>query len=672
MSNHLIHETSPYLLQHAHNPVDWYPWGQLALDKAKKEDKPIIVSIGYSACHWCHVMERESFENEALSVLMNEKFICIKVDREERPDIDQIYMDAVQAMGIQGGWPLNVFLMPDTKPFYGGTYFPPNAWDQVLNNVSNAFITHKDQLTDSAEKFAQFIAESQLEKYNLTDSNSDFTKEGLDKIYQNLSRNFDPQNGGMNKAPKFPMPSHYFFLLRYYAASGNELALNHVKLTLDKMAAGGIYDQVGGGFARYSVDAHWFAPHFEKMLYDNAQLINLYSEAFQLTKEARYKEVVFESINFLERELRDSEGGFYSALDADSEGIEGKFYIWEKSELQELLGKDEALFSEFYNVETHGNWEHNYNILNYSTNAEAFAKKHGISSDEFGHKLESWKTLLLKRRENRIRPGLDDKILTSWNGLMLKGLCAAFAAFNDQKFLALAVKNAQFIEENLISDNGRLWHSYKKGKATIIAFLEDYAAVIDGMTALYQITFDEKWLSLSKKLADYVIAHFYDESEEFFYFTDDSAEKLIARKKEIFDNVIPASNSIMAINLFALSQILEDKTYAQISDKMIGKMEKLILSEPQYLSNWACLYYMNASTFYEIAIVGKNLKETNTELNQFFIPNKLVCGTLHSSDLPLLKGRSSIGNDDTIYVCYNKSCKLPVHNVSEALAQMKS
>ncbi|MDO1445242.1 thioredoxin domain-containing protein [Rhodocytophaga aerolata] len=673
--NKLISESSPYLLQHAYNPVNWYPWGEEALQKAQAEDKPIIVSIGYSACHWCHVMERECFENEQIAQIMNQHFVCIKVDREERPDVDAIYMDAVQAMGVHGGWPLNAFLMPDMKPFYGGTYFPPKDWAQILLNIANAYPTHKAELAESAEQFAESIALSEIQKYRLGGKESSFTVEELRTMFGQVATKFDPIKGGTGKAPKFPMPSIYLFLLHYYHITQDAQALAHVKLTLDQMAFGGIYDQIGGGFARYSVDEHWFAPHFEKMLYDNGQLVSLYAEAYNATREILYKEAVYQTIGFVRRELTSPEGGFYSALDADSEGEEGKFYVWTAQDWQQalqevdLLGIPADVFTQYYHITTQGNWEHGNNILYREATEEAFAQAQGIDSQLFKKANQLLQAHLLSIREERIRPGLDDKILCSWNGLMLKGLVDAYKVFGEPSFLDMALQNANFLKTYMRSGN-QLYHSYKNGKTTIAGYLEDYAFVMDAYIALYEATFDEDWLHEAKALAKYVVANFYDEKEKLFFFTDIHAEKLIARKKEIFDNVIPASNSAMAKNLHKLGLLLDIPTYTEIVDSMLAPVKKLILSDPQYMSNWASLAAFRAQSTAEIAIVGPEAEIFRKELEQYYYPNKVVAGTFVESWLPLLENRGVVGGKTTVYVCYNKTCKLPVYSVIDAIHQL--
>ncbi len=670
-SNKLIHESSPYLLQHAHNPVQWYPWGAEALKKAKDEDKPIIVSIGYSACHWCHVMERECFEKEEMAALMNKHFINIKVDREERPDIDQIYMDAVQAMGIHGGWPLNVFLTPDTNPFYGGTYFPPAQWANLLNQIEKAFKEHRGDIEKSGEEFKNTLSRSEVAKYNLTESSKEFLKEDLDKMFAVMKPNFDTNMGGTARAPKFPMPSIYAFLLRYYSVSKNEEALRHVTLTLDKMAYGGIYDQLGGGFARYSTDMDWFAPHFEKMLYDNGQLMSLYTEAYQATKEERYKGIVYETVEWLEREMTSREGGFYSALDADSEGEEGKFYVWKEQELRDLLGTDIELFNEYYQVNTNGNWEHHNNILTKRISDLAFADRHKVSLQDLHLKVNSWKVKLLQVRNKRIHPGLDDKILASWNGLMLKGLADAYRVFDEPKFLTLALNNARFLKTKM-KEGEKLFHNYKNEKATIDGYLEDYAFVIDGYISLYEATFEEEWINEAISLANYVIEHFYDAEEGLFFFTADNSEKLIARKKEIFDNVIPASNSAMARNMYKLGLFLYKDDWTELAESMLSRTKKIIVTEPTYLSNWACLFADKSVPTAEIAISGKESLQKRKELDQPYLPNKILAGAVEASTLPILEGREPMDDKTFIYVCFDKTCQRPVENTEEAIVILNS
>lgn len=667
--NRLSQQTSPYLLQHAHNPVDWFPWGEEALSKAKTENKPILVSIGYSACHWCHVMERECFEQEAIAEVMNAHFICIKVDREERPDVDAVYMDAVQAMGVRGGWPLNVFLLPDSRPFYGVTYLPPQNWVQLLKSINNAFEKHYDELAGSAQGFVQNMLASDTEKYGLVTGSNAYSTSELDTMFEVLQRNFDTVKGGMDRAPKFPMPSIYKFLLRYFDTSQNPEALAQLELTLDRIALGGIYDHVGGGWARYSVDDEWFIPHFEKMLYDNAQLLSIYSEAYSLTQKPLYADRLLQTIQWLQDEMRNKKGGFYSALDADSEGVEGKFYIWTKAELQEVLGEDFEWFAKLYNISEQGNWEDRHNHLHLTNNVLDTAKARNIEIAGLQEKYTATLQKLKHKRQERIRPGLDDKTLTSWNGLLIKGLADAYRALGKEYIRDMAVAAGIFIRENMTVSN-RLMHSYKNGQATVTGFLEDYAAVIEAYLALYQITFDEQWITEAKQLADYTIQNFYDQKEGFFYFTDADGETLITRKKELFDNVIPSSNSIMAHNLYLLGMMLDNNAYAQISDGMLSKMSKVMLADVQWVTNWAALYCMRATPTAEIIFVGADCDEMRKDFDRFFVPNKIVMGTMSRSELPLLQNRGDINGKTAIYVCYDKTCQLPVTQVEYALDQL--
>ncbi|QNF33456.1 thioredoxin domain-containing protein [Adhaeribacter swui] len=668
-ANRLVHESSPYLLQHAYNPVDWYPWGDEALQKAQEEQKPIIVSIGYAACHWCHVMEHQSFEHEGIAKLMNEHFVCIKVDREERPDVDQIYMDALHAMGLQGGWPLNVFLNSEAKPFYGGTYFPPQNWAQLLQNIAKAYTENREELDQSAEQFAEHLNISDLQKYGIQQANSEFTDQDFRLLYSNFSLRFEKERGGMGQAPKFPMPVNYLFLLRYYQYDNHTAALDHVNLTLREMAFGGIYDQAGGGFARYSVDSEWLVPHFEKMLYDNGQLISLYSEAYQVTKNPLYKEVVYETIAFVERELMSPENGFYSSLDADSEGEEGKFYVFTKEELQEIIGAEEPLFSAYYNIRAEGNWEHNLNILHRRQTDEAFAATHQLELPVLKELVKGWKEKIMQARSKRVRPGLDDKILTSWNALMLKGLADAYYVFQDEKFRQLALQNAYFLRQNM-KNGSKLFRNYKNGKATIPAFLEDYALLIQAFIRLYEITFDETWLNEAHQLTKYTLRNFYDETESLFFYTDKEGEQLIARKKEIMDNVIPASNSVLAANLHFLSLYFDQPKYAEISEAMLSQVKQLLVKQPSHLANWANVYYTKLKPTAEIAIVGPEAQSFRNSFADFYLPNAIFAGTETESQLPLLTDRLALEEETTIYVCFNKTCQLPVNSVAEALEQL--
>ncbi|GAB3576407.1 thioredoxin domain-containing protein [Hymenobacter daeguensis] len=691
-TNRLAEETSPYLQQHAHNPVDWYPWGPEALGRAKAEQKPILVSIGYAACHWCHVMERESFENEAVAAVMNTHFVCIKVDREERPDVDQIYMDALHAMGLQGGWPLNVFLTAEAKPFYGGTYFPKGNWVKLLTNIGEAYAgEHRAELEQSAERFMEVIGTSELTKYGAHNRNAaqeaDYSalqaigvapetgpagvsEEEFKLLVYNLGVQFDREHGGMNRAPKFPMPSIWRFLLRAHAISGSRAVLDQAVLTLREMAWGGIYDQAHGGFARYSVDGEWLAPHFEKMLYDNGQLVSLYSEAFQLTQDELFRETVYDTIEFVRLELTNDEGGFYSSLDADSEGEEGKFYVFTKEELRDILGDEEPLFSDYYNCTALGNWEHGRNILHRRETDEAFATAHQLAPGVVPELVAGWKQKIMAVRATRTRPGLDDKVLTGWNALMLQGLTDAYRAFGEPEFLTMAEHNARFIEANL-REGERLFRTCKNGRASISGFLEDYALVIQAYVSLYEVSFGEKWLREAEKLTEYVLSNFFDPAETQFFYTDSSAEPLIVRKKELFDNVIPASNSIMAHNLRRLGRHLEKAQYVDLAAAMLAQVRHLVVKEPQHLTNWASLYAALLRPGAEVSIIGPQADEFREEISRQFLFDTVLSGTEHSSALPLLKLLKPDPQHRTaVHVCRNSACLAPVFSPAGARAAL--
>lgn len=668
-TNSLIHESSPYLLQHAHNPVNWYPWGKEALDKAKKENKLIIVSIGYAACHWCHVMEYESFENEEVAKFMNENFIAIKVDREERPDIDQVYMNAVQLIIGRGGWPLNCIALADGRPIYGGTYFPKDQWIEMLTQVLNFAKQNPEKLEEQAKALTegvksseQIYANPEIEIFELNDLNT---------LFSTWKRTIDFSNGGHKGAPKFPIPIGYQFLLHYNYLTNDKDALKAVTITLNKMADGGIYDQIGGGFSRYSVDAHWKVPHFEKMLYDNAQLVGLYSAAFQQSKDPKYKIIVSETLEFIERELTSNEGGFYSSLDADSEGEEGKFYVWTKDEIQKTLGKKADLIIDYYSITEKGNWEKGVNILLKSESDKKIANKYKITENELSQRVKRAKQILLKERSKRIRPGLDDKILTSWNALMLKAYVDAYRVFDEKKYLDAALKNAEFILSKIKSDDFRLNRNYKNGKASINGFLDDYAFTISAFIALYQASFDEQYLMIAQKLTDYSIAHFYDKNSGMFYYTSTIDPALIARKMEVSDNVIPSSNSEMAKNLFILGQYLYNDEYIKKSKMMLNNMKENALKGGVYFANWDILMAWFIQPPFEVAIAGKNFEAKRKEFDTHYLPNTFLSGGKEEGSLSLLKGKL-IANQTTIYVCQNKACKLPVLEVKEALKQIEN
>ncbi|MDQ6903771.1 MAG: thioredoxin domain-containing protein, partial [Bacteroidota bacterium] len=584
-TNSLIHETSPYLLQHAHNPVDWHAWGPEALAKAKEENKMLLISVGYAACHWCHVMEHESYEDTSVANIMNAHFVCIKVDREERPDVDQVYMNAAYLVNGSGGWPLNALAMPDGKPFFAGTYFPKDKWIQVLEYFAGLYKTDRQKLQEQADHLSKGIRDIENVPKNI--NTVSFTTDSLNEMIKTFSARIDMEKGGTRGGMKFPMPAIWEFLLQYHYLTGNANALKAVETTLNHMANGGIYDQVGGGFSRYATDADWHAPHFEKMLYDNAQLISLYSHAFQVTHNPLYKKIVYETIAFVKRELTSNEGGFYSSLDADSEGQEGKFYVWSENEIKEILGNDAPLFSDYFNITTKGNWEPNKNIPDINEGDKNAAKKYHLTPDEFSKKIETLKATLLKEREKRVRPNTDDKILTSWNALMAKGLIDAYQAFGDESFLVMARKNIDFLIKNVATSNHELYRNYKNGHATIPAFLDDYAFVISALIDYYQVTFDESYLQQAKNFSEYTSKHFFDNASGMFFYTDDLHSNLIARKMEVSDNVIPSSNSEMAKNLLFLGLYFENEKYEEQSSQLVKNVMDDMRKNLGYYSNWA-------------------------------------------------------------------------------------
>jgi len=668
-TNNLINETSPYLLQHAHNPVYWEAWNSKTLSLAKQSKKLIIISVGYSACHWCHVMEHESFEDETVAKVMNNNFINIKIDREERPDIDQVYMNAVQLITGQGGWPMHVVALPDGRPVWGGTYLKKNQWISTLNQIAKLYETNPEKLEEYATKLEQGMKSTAIVYLNL--ETPKFETAFIDNVVKTWSKYFDDKNGGMHRAPKFMMPNNYHFLMRYAFQNKKNNVAEFVNNTLTKMAFGGVYDQLGGGFSRYSVDKKWHVPHFEKMLYDNGQLVSLYADAYLLTKKELYKQVVVETLKFIERELTDSSGAFYSSLDADSltetgELEEGAFYVWTKEVLKNILKEDFELFSNYYNVNNYGFWEHNNYVLIRNETENDFIKKENISLKTLKTKKAKWQALLLTEREKRERPRLDDKILTSWNAIMLKGYIDAYRVLKDKKYIDVAIKNGQFILNNQLKEDGSLYHNYKNGKSSINGFLEDYATTIEAFIALYEITLDKKWLNTAKVLTDYCFDFFYYNANKMFYFTSNKDKELVTKIIEYRDNVIPASNSIMAKNLFKLSHYFDNEHYLNTATTMLNNVIPEIKEYASGYSNWLDLMLNYTAPFYEVAVVGNDYKNKIKTLNQYYIPNKITVGSKNNSNLPLLKNRY-VENETLIYVCVNKACKLPTKDVEKAI-----
>ena len=674
--NHLQKETSPYLLQHAHNPVDWYAWKPEAFERARREDKPILVSIGYSTCHWCHVMERESFENDDVAAFMNEHFINIKVDREERPDVDQIYMEACQAISGSGGWPLNCFLTPDKKPFFAGTYFPPQpahqraSWIQVLRNIYNAF-THKrseietqaDRLLAAIEKSGSLFLEKDIAA--LSGPNA-FEESFASKIFEQIRDRFDLKEGGFGGAPKFPGTMGLNFLLQYHHQTNEEEALQHSLFSLNKMIQGGIYDQLGGGFARYATDRAWLIPHFEKMLYDNALLIGVLADAWKLTDIPLYKETIEETLDYMEREMSAPGGGFYAALDADSEGEEGKFYVWTKSEVVSILGQQADLFCRFYDVTEEGNWEAK-NILWRQQDFETFAEANNIAEEELKRLMAEARQLLFEERAKRIRPGLDDKQLLSWNALMVTAYTQAFTALGTESYQQKAQRDMDFLLANFqMSDSPAFFHTYKDGIAQYPAFLNDYAFLIEALIAVYQITFQVTYLEKARELAAFVWAEFADTESPLFFFTRENQEDIPLRRKETFDSALPSGNSTMAKNLRYLGILLDKKDYLERSEKMLLSMKGAVKKYPTSFANWAGALLEATFLPPEIAVVGENAFDLARDIQRKYLPpgTVLMATDKENDEFPLLKGKR-IEKGTYIYVCQNYACQQPVTSIAD-------
>lgn len=677
-TNRLVHESSPYLLQHAHNPVDWFPWGEEALRKAKKEDKPILVSIGYAACHWCHVMERESFEDESTARMMNQYFVNIKIDREERPDLDHIYMDAVQSITGSGGWPLNVFLTPEAKPFYGGTYFPPErahnraSWKEILEGIHKAYREKKHEIISQAENLTEHLQSANsfgFQNKSSQEKNSTVTNEHLNTITQNLLQSGDTVWGGFGKAPKFPQTFSIQFLLRQYHFTKNEAALQQALLSIDKMIAGGIHDQLGGGFSRYSTDNEWLAPHFEKMLYDNALLISVIAEAFQITANPTYSKTIQDCIAFIERELTSEEGGYFSALDADSEGVEGKFYTWSLAEIQELLKDDAVIFCKYYQIENAGNWEHT-NILWVRDSPEDFARLNGLELAEFEKLIERSKKILFEARTKRVRPSLDDKILLGWNALMNTAYSKAYAALGIESYKEIAKRHMLFLEKNFSQSDGKWFHTYKNGQAKQSAFLDDYAYLIQALIHLQEITGDGSYLLKSQELMEMAIAHFKEEETGFFYFTHDQQNDVIIRKKEIYDGATPSGNSIMASNLLYLSKVFDRREWVLLAQRLSNTLQENTIKYPGSFGIWASILQLYCFEVMEIAITGRDFEKNLPTVMKKYIPNKIIqSGETNFSNFPLLANRET-AIPVAFYICKNFTCLRPFYNIVDFLANV--
>jgi uncharacterized protein YyaL (SSP411 family) len=679
-TNHLINETSPYLLQHAHNPVDWFPWGEAALETARRERKPILLSIGYSACHWCHVMEHESFENEAIARLMNENFVNIKVDREERPDLDQIYMSAVQMMTHHGGWPMTVFLTPEGLPFYAGTYFPPEdrfnmpGFPRVLISVAEAYRERPDDVQETA---ASVLSELKRSATGL-ESNEVLSVELLDAAYRGMIKTYDSTNGGFGGAPKFPPAMNLEFLLHTFYRTGERQALEIVAHTCEKMAGGGIYDQLGGGFHRYATDSRWLVPHFEKMLYDNALLARMYLHYYQVSGDDATRVLTEGILDYVVREMTDASGGFYSTQDADSEGVEGKFFIWSKAEIKELLGDRNAdLFAAYYNVTNAGNFE-GENILNVTRDLQEVAAAENVTVEQLSEILARARHVLFSARELRVKPARDEKILTAWNGLMLAAFAEAAAVFNRSDYLEVAKKNAQFVLDNLLRD-GLLLRTYKDGHAKLNAYLEDYAFFIDGLVTLYEAAGELRWLEAAQTLTTTMIDEFWDDEEGGFFYTGRSHEELIVRSKDFFDNATPSGNSVAAEVLLRLGLLTGVGDYERRAVTILRLLSSAVRRYPSGFGRLLCALDFHLGTPKEIALIGEpgspETQALREEVWKPFLPNKVVTQSLPGDTtaaelVPLLRERSQIGGKSTVYVCEHFTCKNPTTDPKELASQL--
>ena len=685
-TNRLNHETSPYLLQHAHNPVDWYPWGPDAFAAARDLDRPILLSVGYSACHWCHVMERESFENAEIAEQMNRDFVNVKVDREERPDVDTIYMSAVQRLTGQGGWPMTMFLTPEGKPFFGGTYFPPQdlygrpGFPRILTAVATAWKEQRAEIDQQSRELTADLVEGD----NLLGGQPDslLSPALLDKAYQGITAHFDRRNGGFAGAPKFPQPMVLDFLLRCHHRTRQQEPLALVERTLQRMALGGIYDQLGGGFHRYSTDEVWLVPHFEKMLYDNAQLAQIYCRAWQATGKSFYKGIAEETLEYVLREMTSPDGGFNSAQDADSEGVEGKFFVWTPEEVEAVLGKNEGfVFNAFFDVTAQGNWE-GKSILHVVKEAAETAVDCGLSVEETAELLDEGRVKLFKAREQRIKPGLDDKVLTSWNGLMLAAFAECAAVFERADFLAAAVKNAEFLlNQHATRDEAgrlRLFRTSRGGKAHLNACLEDYAFLADGLLWLYEATFEERWLNHAKEAVDTILSKFADETPGGggFFATSNDHEALIQRPRDWDDNAVPSGNSVTVDVLLRLAIITGDEAYRKPAASILRKLASILEKHPGGFARMlgALDFYLDGPK--EIALIGDRnspqFRALLKVLRDRYVPNHILVSSAGEPDsaLPLLQNRDARDGKPTAYVCTNFACKEPVTTPEEFAAQL--
>ncbi|WP_298514065.1 thioredoxin domain-containing protein [uncultured Kordia sp.] len=668
-TNALVNESSPYLLQHAHNPVNWQPWNSKILAKAKKENKLILFSIGYASCHWCHVMEKETFEDEAVAKFMNENFINVKVDREEHPDIDKTYIKAVQLMTGNAGWPLNCITLPSGEPVWGGTYFTKENW---MNSLEQIVKIQKENPEKTIE-FARAQAKRLNSLQTFTDKDIDLSKVLTDSIIHTWKKELDTDAGGLKENEKFPRPSNYNFLLRYTAIKKSEELMFHVNGTLQSIANRGLFDHIEGGFARYTIDKDWNIPHFEKMLYDNAQLISLFSYAYQIHKNETHKDVVYQTLDFIQKQLTRKDHLLYASLNADSENEEGNmeegaYYVWEKEKLKEAIKEEFVLFSDYFGIDTIPTTEDGKHVLVKQYSDSNFIQKHGLTLPELQQKIAQWKAILLEERKKRVAPETDTKVITSWNALMLKAYADAYKVFGDENLKTKAINTANSIKENLITDDWKVLRSLEN--QNINGYLEDYAYLIDAFVAVYQITFDEQWLNHAKSLTEYAIAHFYDAEKELFAFSETTAKGLAFKEFDVEDGVMPSANSVMSHNLFKLGHYFGNEDFLSKSKKMLQRVLPDAIAYPYLYANWLQLYLNVSNPYYEVVINGKDAIAKAKELHQNYLPNIILCGSTTESTLPLLENR--FYEDKTfIYVCVNRACKLPTESVEKAISLMK-
>lgn len=672
VGNRLKNASSPYLKEHADNPVNWFEWGDEALAKAKKENKPLLISIGYASCHWCHVMERESFMDTSVARIMNESFVCIKVDREERPDIDNVYVHACQLLNNgDAGWPLNAFALPDGKPFFVGTYYTKDNWKLLLHQIADSYQHKNGKVVLQANAITFGIIDNDQLLFEKGKGGSQISKTLYRDLFEVVRTKIDFSNGGLRGKQKFPNPTLWEYLLQYNYLTGNQLALDAATTTLTKMALGGMYDHVGGGFARYSTDSLWRVPHFEKMLYDNGQLVSLYAHAYQVTKNELYRQTLEETIAFMERELSSPEGGFYSSLNAETEGKEGLYYGWSFDEFKNVVGFEKAaLLSTYYHVQTEGNWENKQNILFASELPAAFAASNKLNVTEFNQLLYKTKNALLDARNKRSKPTVDTKILTSWNAIALRAYIDAYSATGNNSYLQRAVKIATFLEKNRLAEDGSLLRTYQEGKLSVNGFLDDYAWLSWAYIKLYQVTFNQHWLLQAKKIANDAVLKFYNSEQGMFYYTSANADKLVVRKMEVQDHVIPSSNAVMATVLYSLGTMFSDTSYTNKSIRMLTTVSAKYSTMPEYYAQWCQVLGIQSNGAYEVAILGTAAIQRNADLQMRYLPTCFFMGSTSEENLPLLKDKLD-PKKTMIYICSNSVCKFPVETVDNALKQIK-